>query len=411
MSAPRGIVNAREAVCYGCARSRPVDVRAFGCGCERHENLWLRYDLSERTRSALLRSVDRDEPSLWRYAPLLPVSPQFRSRLRIGWTPLCDCGAQNGVRLFVKDETRHPTGSLKDRASDVAVAVARAHGIGDLIVASTGNAAASLAAVGVASGARVRVVVPREAPEAKLAQMLAYGAHVFRVDGDYDDAYRVAAKAAAAGGLFNRSTGRNPFTREGKKTCAFEIAEQLDWQAPDWVIVPTGDGNVLSAVWKGFDELASLGLIDARPRLVAAQAAASDAITRAFEARCTEAPPAGHTLADSISVREPRDATAALLALRQSGGLALRVRDDTIVVAVHALASRFGIFVEPSSAAAYAAFERLLADGRFRPGDRVVLLATGSGLKDLRPVLGASAVRAVPLVARDDWRAVAESPA
>jgi threonine synthase len=355
----------------------------------------------------LRRSAAENEASLWRYAPLLPVERRFASPLQVGWTPLLDCGRVGTVRLLLKDETRNPSGSLKDRASEVVVAVAAAHAIDEVIVASTGNAAASLACIGAAAGIKVIVLVPETVPAAKLAQSLAYGAQVHRIAGCYDDAYDMAIKIAQARGILNRSTGLNPFTREGKKTCAFEIAEQMDWQAPDWVIVPTGDGNILSSLWKGFKELSALGWLPALPRLVAAQSAASCVIARAHNDSIVAADSTIGTIADSITVDRPRDLTSALAALSESGGLAATVDDDEITAAVRALASRFGVFVEPSSAAAFAAFERLREAGRFGEHDRVVCLSTGTGLKDLRPVLTASMFVSEPAIHPAEWRNLA----
>lgn len=399
-----------RAGCVACGREHRLSARSGHCACERRENLSVRYPLDPAIRSELLRTVGENEPSLWRYAPVLPVDARFGSRLKVGWTPLLDCGDIGGTRLFIKDETRNPSGSLKDRASEVVVAVAVAHGIADVIVASTGNAAASLACIAASAGIRATILVPESAPPAKLAQIVAYGASVFRVAGRYDDACALALKVSAERGLFNRSTGINPFTREGKKTCALEIAEQLGWQAPDWVLVPTGDGNILSAVWQGFQELAALGLLPSPPRLVAVQSAASSVIAQAYApqaARQSAGVRPDRTIADSITVDEPRDRTAALAALSASGGLAVEVDDDAIVRAVHALASRFGVFVEPSSAAAFAAFELLNRAGRFERGHRVVCMATGTGLKDPSPVLPPYGVDAPPLVYPDDWQSVA----
>lgn len=263
-----------HANCIGCGRRHDVWPGVYHCTCERQENLAIGYDLGPTTRAALLQSVAENENSLWRYAPLLPIDRRYRSPLNVGWTPLYDFGEYARTRFFLKDETRNPSGTLKDRASEVVIAAAAAHDIADVIVASTGNAAASLACIGAAAHIHVTILVPRTVPDAKLAQIVAYGAAVYKVDGTYDDAYALAQKVSAAKGIFNRSTGLNPFTREGKKTCAFEIAEQLKWQAPDWVIVPAGDGNILSALWKGFEELAALGLLPSLPRMVAAQAAA-----------------------------------------------------------------------------------------------------------------------------------------
>ncbi|MBY6263498.1 threonine synthase [Azospirillum sp. 412522] len=417
MTAPRRLTT-DLAECTACGRRHPLSVAALACGCEWRGTLAVRYPLDAARRAALLDGIAADKssprPSLWRYEALLPVERRFASPLAVGRTPLVDCGEAGGVRLYLKDETRNPSGSLKDRASEVVVAVAAAHGLREVIVASTGNAAASLACIAASAGLRAVIVVPRTIPQAKLAQILAYGATVYRVAGSYDDAFTLVEAASERAGPFNRSTGLNPFTREGKKTCALEIAEQLGWEAPDWVVVPTGDGNILSAVWKGFQELAALGILSGRPpRLVAAQAVASCAVARAHGAHPAVPLPAwdgAATIADSITVDLPRDLTAALGALRDSGGVAVAVDDRAIAAAVRSVASRFGLFVEPSSAAAFAAFERLGQAGLIGPGQRVVCLATGTGLKDLRPVLAAASPEALgdiaPLLQPGDWRSV-----
>ncbi|GJD51394.1 Threonine synthase [Methylobacterium crusticola] len=402
---PGGLATA-QAACTACGRPHPLTARTGACGCGRAQPLAVR---APGDAAALRAGLAGNVPSLWRYEALLPVSRRFASPLQVGWTPLVACGRVGGVELLVKDETRNPSGSLKDRASEVVVAVARAHGIGEAIVASTGNAAASLACIGAATGLRVTVLVPEATPVAKLAQALAYGATVHRVAGSYDDAVAMAGRIAAARGLLDRTTGLNPFTREGKKTCAFEICEQMGWRAPDWVIVPTGDGNILSALWKGFGELARHGVVTACPRLVAAQALGSCAIARAHDPGAVPADAPRGTIADSIAVDAPRDEAAALAALARTRGVAVTVDDGAIAGAVRALASRFGLFVEPSSAAAYAAFEALRGAGRFGPGERVVCLATGSGLKDVGPLLAALPAAAAP-VRPEEWRALAAPP-
>jgi len=391
-----------QAACIGCGRRHEVRPGIYHCCCERRENLAIGSELGPAMRTELLDGIAGNVASHWRYAPLLPVDRRFRSPLSVGWTPLYDFGDYLGTRFFLKDDTRNPSGTLKDRASDVVVAAAAAAGIAEVIVASTGNAAASLACICAAARLRAIILVPSSVPNAKLAQILAYGASVYKVDGSYDDAYALAQQVAAARGIFNRSTGLNPYTREGKKTCAFEIAEQLGWQAPDWVVVPAGDGNILSALWKGFEELAALGLLSALPRMVAAQAAASSAIARAFDPDWAAVPidPAARTIADSITVGEPCDRTAALKALTVSQGRAVALEETEIVAAVRLLASRFGVFVEPSSAAGFAAFERLRQRGVIEPGESVVCVATGTGLKDVRPILASGLLDNVPVIGR-----------
>ncbi|WP_297338627.1 pyridoxal-phosphate dependent enzyme, partial [Pseudophaeobacter sp.] len=235
--------------CLDCGRQHAITARSLTCGCG--GNLELRQPISASPGSLRqsLASAAQDSSlrGMWQFQTFLPVGAEWRSHLQVGDTPLLDLGASQDIRLWLKDETRNPSGSLKDRASELVLAVAAAFGVDEVVMASTGNAAASLAAIGAAQKTRVTVVVPRDIPVAKLAQIQAFGAEVHRIDGPYEAACTLAGKLAQARGAMNRTTGINPFTREGKKTCALEIACQMDWQPPDWIIVPTGDGNILSA--------------------------------------------------------------------------------------------------------------------------------------------------------------------
>lgn len=382
--------------CLLCGAACALTARSETCACG--GNLAVRPDTDAATFHRM-----SDAPGLWRYAALLPVGAEYAGKLKVGWTPLLHLETSGGVALHLKDDTRNPSGSLKDRASEVAVAVAVAQGIDTLVMASTGNAAASLSAIGAAAGRRVIVTVPATVPPAKLAQIRAYGARVHKIAGSYAEACGVAARIAREIGAMNRTTGLNPFTREGKKTCAFEIAEQLDWEAPDWVIVPTGDGNILSAMAKGFAELQALGVIARLPQLVAVQTAAAPIIARAFDPALPDASGQG-TIADSIDVAEPQDFHAAVMALRATGGVAVVVGDAEIRASVLTMAARHGVFLEPSSAAAHAAFVRLAGEGVFARGARVVLLGTGTGLKDPRPVLEAFATETLPETRPEEWR-------
>jgi threonine synthase len=305
----------------------------------------------------------------------------------VGWTPLFGApllARALGVReLLVKDDGKNPSASFKDRAS--AVALARARELGHELVtgASTGNAAGATAALAAPCGLRARIFVPKSAPRAKVAQLLTFGAEVLAVDGTYDQAFDLCLEATRRFGWYNRNTGFNPYTREGKKTVSFEICEQLGFSVPDLVVVPVGDGNIISGVWKGFVELHALGLIDRLPRLLAAQAAGSDAIVRALEGDGVVRPVAGDTVADSISVSLPRDGDAAVRAVRDSQGLGVRVPDEEILAAIPTLARGSGVFAEPAAAAGYAALVSAARAGRLDPSWRVLLLVTGSGLKDV----------------------------
>ncbi len=354
--------------------------------------------------------LSRTDYSLWRYLPLLPVHeyPGSATPLHVvGWTPVHSLKRLGEAlelnQLWLKDESRNPTASFKDRAS--AVLLARAHEIkAELVVtASTGNAGAALAGMAAAVGQKAIVLAPKTAPPAKVAQLLVFGATVILVDGSYDDAFDLTVKAAEEFGWYCRNTGYNPFTAEGKKTAAFEIWEW--WQtaheqwhlslgegvdhAPLTVFVPVGDGNIISGIHKGFKDLLELGWLARLPRLIGVQARGSAAIANAFHANTEDiAPVSARTIADSISVDLPRDGVRALRAARETGGTYLTVSDEDILKAVAAL-GQLGIFAEPAGAAAYAGLVRAMAEGVVKKDEPVLVLNTGSGLKDVKAAMRA----------------------
>ncbi|HMP71795.1 MAG TPA: threonine synthase [Kiritimatiellia bacterium] len=359
-------------------------------------------DLAEAGR--LWTSGRRD---VFRYLPLLPVRDvSLASPLRVGCTPLYEAnrlGERAGLRgVMIKDDGMNPTSSFKDRAGAIALVRARETGARVIAGASTGNAGSSIAGLCASVGQACVVFVPESAPPAKLLQLRAYGAAVIAVRGTYDDAYDLCTKTCKAYGWFNRNTGANPFTREGKKTCSFEIWEQLGGVAPDRVVVPVGDGNIISGIWKGFRDLLRVGLIDRMPKIDAAQAAGSAAVTRTVERLRSEGGAlttmdwrsvevetvSAKTLADSISVDAPRDGLAAVRAVLETGGEAVAVADEAILDAERELASVAGIFTEPASATAWAGIKALAASGRLDPDERMVCLLTGNGLKDAGKIAG-----------------------
>jgi threonine synthase len=373
------------------------------CG-PRRGTLEVRYDYAR-----LRRTLDRDafarsgQDSMWRYAPILPIeSDRFIQPLRVGWTPLYrfpnmarDLGL---THVYVKDDGRNPTASYKDRASSVVVIKAQEKGKSVVTCASTGNAASSLAGFAAATPLETVIFVPKTAPEAKVAQLLVYGARVFLVNGSYDVAYDLAAEAAEAYGWYNRSAAVNPFLVEGKKTGALELAEQLGWRPPDVVFVGVGDGSVISGLCKGFAELRQLGWIDTVPQVIGVQADGSAPIANAFHAahggdvafEDIEA----HTIADSICVGKPRDVVKAVKYVRDNGGDYITVSDDDILRAIIDLARHTGVFAEPAGAAAYAGLLAAVATGRLE-GQSAAILITGNGLKDVaspRKVLDAPVI-------------------
>lgn len=387
--------------CVACGGGYEEDAALYTCSkCGDLATLRVSYDYSglrpSLTPDHFARIALTDH---WRYAPLLPLESEDPSMpLRVGGTPLHtvpELRANLGLpHLWVKDETVNPSGSLKDRASAVVILKGRELGYHEIATASTGNAAASLASLSAAVGMKCRIFVPQSAAAAKLAQLLVFGADVIRVEGSYDDAFNLCIEACRDFGWYNRNTGYNPYTVEGKKTVAMEIIEQLGWSVPDTIIVPTGDGCILSGVWKGVVDLERLGLIDRLPRLVAAQAEGSQAIKRAFETDGAIRPVAPATLADSISVSVPRNGVMAVQDLRASKGLAVAVSDQEILAAMSLLGRTSGIFGEPAGVIALGALRKLCSDGRIGRDERVVILVTGSGLKDVDSGLRAVAMPA-----------------
>ncbi len=285
----------------------------------------------------------------------------------------------------MKDDTRNPSGSTKDRASWLVVAKAREYGIDTIATASTGNAATALAAVSAAAGMRAIVFVPASVPEAKLVQMLSYGAEVLPVQGNYDDAFDLCLQACGEFGWYNRNTALNPFTVEGKKTVALEIALSMVPNVPDAVIVPTGDGVIVAGVAKGFADLVRAGLIERAPRLIAVQPEGSAAIVHALRdgTESVSTVPGASSVADSLVVERPRNAIHALQCIRESGGGGVAVDDESILESIPFLARHTGVFAEPAAAAPLAGLRVALDDGLVSRDERIVLLVTGSGLKDV----------------------------
>ena len=353
------------------------------------------------TRGTLGQNTDF---SIWRYLPLLPVDAALVERLRgaeiahplfrVGWTPLYRAHKLEKTldlpAVYVKDEGRNPSASFKDRASAVGILKALEWKIPVISAASTGNAASSLATLSASLGIRNVIFVPQTAPRAKLAQLLIHGATVLPVQGTYDQAFDLCLQASRTFGWCCRNTGYNPYLSEGKKTAAFEICEQLGWQVPDRIFVSVGDGCIIGGLGKGLRDLRALGLIDRMPRLVGVQAAGSAALYHAWKAGTEEVVPVqADTLADSISVDMPRDRIKALRAVRDTGGAFLTVTDQEILDAMRALARQAGVFGEPAGAASYAGLVKARREGWVKDGERVVVLVTGSGLKDVPSALRA----------------------
>ncbi len=403
-------------LCTVCSDTyQPAPGRYVCDRCGEVGTLDARYDYAAIARALTPNGLAADpDRSMWRYRPLLPVRSDVAvSALGVGGTPLIEAerlAERWGVeRLWIKDEGRQPTASLKDRASAVALARAAQEGAGTVTTASTGNAAAALAGLAAGTGQMAVIFVPHTAPEAKVAQLLAYGAFVMLVEGTYDDAFRLCQETVDRFGWYNRNTGINPFVGEGKKTVALEIVEQLGWEAPDAVFVSVGDGSIIGGVHKGLRDALKLGWIDRMPRIYGVQAAGSSYLVEAWlngEDVRTKPPVNASTAADSISADLPRDRVKAMAAVVETGGGWVVVDDEAILEMIPIVSADSGIFPEPAAAAAFAGLAEVVAGSQERvPGlaasDRVVVISTGSGLKDIRGVMrGIDRIGAVPLPVR-----------
>jgi threonine synthase len=379
--------------CTLCGKTYLPEETGYVCPDHGNEGILdIEYDYDAIGRRISPESLAEDKTcTQWRYRALLPVLPETPApAAAVGWTPLYEgrrlADSLGLDSLYVKDDSRQPTGSLKDRASSLAVMKAREAGASMITTASTGNAAAALAGMCAADGMPCTIFVPRSAPRAKVAQLLAYGARVFLVDGTYDDAFELCLSAAAEFGWYNRNTGFNPYMAEGKKTAAYEICEQLNWQCPDAVFVGVGDGCIISGLHKGFLDMHRLGWIDRLPRLMGVQAEGSDFLFQCWERGANPATfPAirANTVADSISAGLPRDRVKAMKSVTGTGGAFLRVSDDAILSAIPELAESTGVFAEPAGAAPLAGLHAALDQGLVECDSTCVLLVTGSGLKDV----------------------------
>lgn len=413
-TAPNPIVNLVESPfvtglrCLRCGAEYAPGAVEYVCDCRPNRGsdlgtLDVQYDYATIAHTVTPATLHADpERSIGRFWPLLPIPGRASlPPLPVGGTPLLAAPrlrAQTGLpNLWIKDDGRNPSASFKDRASAIAVARAQAAGRAIVATASTGNAAAALAGQAAAAGQATVIFVPKSAPPAKIAQLLVYGSRVLAVDGSYDDAFDLCTDACLEFGWYNRSTGYNPYMTEGKKTVAFEIALQLAEQhdaapaqlvAPDAVFVSVGDGCIIGGVYKGFKDLLTLGWIDRMPRIYGVQSALSPALYNAWRIDAElPAPVHATTRADSISVDAPRDAVKALTAVRATGGAYVLVEDTAIVQAILPLARLGGVFAEPAGATAYAGLLHAQQTGLIAAHETVVVINTGSGLKDVRAAM------------------------
>jgi len=384
---------AKKFKCIKCGSEYKIEPNIYNCPkCKGNLDIEYEYDAISRVLSKeVLRK--RDDFSIFRYKEFFPAKFDIEkyNKLNIGWTPLYRSEILGEVigykNFYIKDDTKNPSASFKDRASIMAIIDAIESGKDLIIGASTGNAASSLACLSASLGIKNLIFIPQTAPKAKVAQLLIFGANLVMVKGNYDNAFELSLKVTGKYGFYNRNTGFNPFTREGKKTVSYEIVEQLNWEVPDYVFVPVGDGNIISGVWKGFKDLYNANLITNLPKIIGVQSelssAVSDAIIERREIKAVKAT----TIADSISVDFPRDGDAAVKAIVESNGFPIKVKDEDILKAQSLLAKYRGIFAEPAGATSLAGLIKALNNNLIEKSKISVILVTGSGLKDIDSVL------------------------
>jgi len=369
--------------CSWTGERAPLDEPAFLSPAGRP---WLvRYQL-DRARGQSLRAALAGRPwTLWRYRELLPVEDLDRHvDLGEGGTPLVPLRrsfserVRAGIEVLVKQEAGNPTGSFKDRGLSLAVNRARELGAEGVQLPSAGNAAIALSAFAAASGLPARVAMPEDTPASVVERCRRYGAEVMLVGRTLVDSG--AHLATLAGDFWNLATLKEPYRAEGKKTMGLELAEQLGWELPDWIVYPTGGGTGIVGMAKAFDELEALGLIgDRRPRFVVVQMEGCAPIVRAFEAGAETAQPWESPSTSVWGLRVPQAVGDFLIlrALRASGGVAVTVAEERVGEVADAIQRREGIVVGPEGGAALAALEDLVSTGRVREGERVVVFQTG----------------------------------
>ena len=375
--------------CSLCGKRREAGMVHNLCECG--GPLLAIYDLERAARSWRRESL-RDSPSsMWRYAPVLPVSrPEAVTTLGEGWTPLvrtARLGKSLGVeRLWVKDEGINPTGSFKARGLSCAVSMCVQLGIGKVAIPSAGNAAGAMAAYAAAAGIEAHIFMPKDVPQANFIECKAAGARVTLVDGLISDCGKIIAQRKDAEGWFDVSTLKEPYRVEGKKTMGYELAEQLEWSLPDAIFYPAGGGVGMIGMWKAFGEMEAMGWIGPeRPKMIAVQAEGCQPIVRAFEQGEKESRyfEGAETVASGLRVPKPLGDVLTLRAVRASRGTAIAVSDREMLDAGVDLASKEGMFVSPEGGACVAALKKLLANGFLKPEDEIVIYNTGSGVKYL----------------------------
>ncbi|WP_052888152.1 threonine synthase [Thermogemmatispora carboxidivorans] len=369
--------------CVLCGSSYTPGSVTYTCpNCSPQGTLLVHYDYDQIRWNYHAESRD---PSIRRYRPFLPIPYGNRlPPLIAGGTPLYPAERLrkhlNMRNLWLKDETRNPSGSYTDRGAFVATSLALPEER-KLVCASTGNSALALSQQAAALGLSCQLFLPLRSARQLAGTLQLCGARIFAIDGSYDDAFDLSVEATAKFGWYNVNIGYNPYIVEGLKTVGLEIAEQLGHAAPDAILVPVADGGLISGIYRGFEDLRQLGIVRQIPRLIAVQTEGAPAFVRSLGNESLRQPEAisPTTQMASLAVGRPHNGAMALRHVRQSGGFGITVSDEALLKARQELAALTGIFVEPAGAASYAALLQLLEEGKIRRQETVVLLATASG--------------------------------
>lgn len=391
----RALAQVCKLKCVACGAEYPSDAGNTCPACGPAEGILdVVFDTKAAKTSLTRAALATRDRNHWRYAELLPLPPGFKPvQPDVGWTPLIEAPrlakAMGIRRLRLKDDGRNPSGSFKDRPSSLAVAMALAQGAKSIATASTGNAASSLACSAAAAGLACFIFVPRTVPDGKLAQLLAYGATVFKVAEGYAAAYDLCNEACAAFGWYNRNCAINPYLVEGKKTGGLEVAEQCSDDPPDWVSASVGDGCSIAGIAKGLRQMREIGIIDWSARMLGVQAAGCAPVMDVWNQFSTgdasaklKIDPNATTYADSINCPVPRNWRKAVNAVRESNGAYVSVSDEQIMAAVRETGRLTGVFAEPAAATAVAGVAEAVRLGIMSHNASVVAMITGNGLKD-----------------------------
>jgi len=378
--------------CRECSREYPLAPQHVCEFC--FGPLEVTYDYDAIRKAISRERIARGPASLWRYADLLPVDEEYRVDLGAGFTPLLhakNLGRRLGLnRLYLKNDTVNPTWSFKDRVVAVAATKAREFGFSTLACASTGNLANSVAAHAARAGMEAYVFIPADLEAGKVLGSAIYAPTLVAVNGNYDQVNRLCAELGERNGWAFVNINVRPYYSEGSRTLAFEVAEQLGWRAPDHCVVPIASGSLFTKIYKGFIELAKVGLIEEpRVRMSGAQAAGCAPVATAWaQGSMNFRPVKPNTIAKSLAIGNPADGYYALVQLKQTGGACPAVTDDEVIEGMKLLAETEGIFAETAGGVTIAALKRLAEAGQIHPDELTVAFITGAGLKTQEAVQG-----------------------